>query len=84
MQSRPRGRPKGSGGSAAILASNDVQRSLKMAANLRRHSARAELAILISVEFGLSAGALSRLSVGRIFESGGALNESALLNGISL
>lgn len=72
MKARVRGRPKGSGGgSVAILATSDIRKVLQTVRRLGRYPARAEIAYLLSVEFGFRAGDLALLTVGDLFDGDG-------------
>ena len=80
MVSRLRGRPKGSGGNVATLVLSDVQKALKSARRLGRYSIRNEVALLLSVEFGLRAGDLALLRVGDLFDQGGKLRDKSVIS----
>ena len=73
MERRPRGRPKGRCGKAAILTPIDLTKILNIARGSKRNSARIEVAVMLSVELGLLAGDLAALTVGDLFDLNGAL-----------
>lgn len=71
MGKRPRGRPKGSRGSAAILDSAQALKVLQTARRIDRSSYRLQVALLLSFELGLRASEISRLCVADIYEENG-------------
>jgi integrase/recombinase XerD len=76
MTRRPRGRPKGSGGPVTVLTSDQVRDVLRAAVNSGRYSDRAQLAFLMSIELGLTAGQLAAMRVGDVVDVAGQLLES--------
>lgn len=76
MGKRPRGRPKGSRGSAAILDSAQALKVLQAARRIDRSSYRLQVALLLSYELGLRASEISRLRVGDIYEENGNVGNS--------
>jgi integrase/recombinase XerD len=64
---RPRGRPKGTGGPAAVLTTAEITQVLRTARKSGRYAARAELALTLSFELGLRASELVSLRVGDLF-----------------
>lgn len=73
MSTRPRGRPKGSGARAAILSATDIASIVKTARKVGGFGSRAEVAALLSIEFGLTAGDLCTITTRDLFEPSGEL-----------
>lgn len=71
MGKRPRGRPRGSRGSAAILDSAQALKVLQAARRIDRSSYRLQVAVLLSFELGLRASEIARLCVADIYEGNG-------------
>ncbi|MEW6639015.1 MAG: tyrosine-type recombinase/integrase [Pseudomonadota bacterium] len=70
MKARPRGRPKGYRGAAAVLEPGQVRQLLRAAARTR-HARRAEIALLLSIELGLRASELAALCLSDVFDGDG-------------
>lgn len=76
MGKRPRGRPKGSRGSAAILDSAQALKVLQTARRIDRSSHRLQVALLLSFELGLRASEIAKLCVADIYEGNGNVADS--------
>lgn len=83
MGERPRGRPKGSRGSAAILDSAQVLKVLQTARRIDRSSYRLQVALLLSFDVGLRASEISRLRVADIYEENGNVGNSVRITSSS-
>jgi integrase len=70
MNNRPRGRPKGSSGSAIPLSSDQIKRVLKVARS-ERYADRAELLLSLSIQLGMRATELASLKWIDIYDSNG-------------
>lgn len=77
MGKRPRGRPRGSLGSAAILDSAQALKVLQTARRIDRSSYRLQVALLLSFDLGLRASEISSLCVADIYDGNGNVAESA-------
>lgn len=71
MSKRPRGRPKGSGGAAAILDSAQIKRLFQCAQRMDGSSYRIQVALLLSHELGMRASEISKLRLGDIYNEQG-------------
>ena len=80
MTKRPRGRPKGSAGAAAVLTPDDIRQVLRAARSYGKYSERAETAFMLSIELGLTAGELVVLKAGDLMNTDGHLRRELLLN----
>lgn len=76
MGKRPRGRPRGSHGSAAILDSSQILKVLQAARRIDRSSYRLQVALLLSFDLGLRASEIARLCVADIYEGNGNVANS--------
>lgn len=76
MSKRPRGRPKGSGGTAATLDPSQVKQLLQVAQRLDGATYRRQLALLFSYELGMRASEISRISVGDVYDDAGSVRET--------
>jgi integrase/recombinase XerD len=76
MTKRIRGRPKGSNGPAAILTPAQIRAVLQCARQSGRYRDRAELALILSLEFGLTAGQLVALTAGDLMNRSGCIREA--------
>jgi integrase len=72
MQKRPRGRPRGSRGSAAPLTSDQIKRVRKMARS-ERFADRAELLLSLSIDLGMRATELASLKWTDTFHPNGSV-----------
>jgi integrase len=72
MQKRPRGRPRGSTGSAAPLTADQIKLVLKMARS-ERFDDRAELLLLFSIGLGMRATELASLRWIDVYHSNGSI-----------
>lgn len=82
MGKRRRGRPKGSGGLAAVLDSGQIKRLLQVAQQMDRTSYRVQIALLFSHEIGLRASEISKLSLGDIYTEEGRVRDRLQVNGV--
>lgn len=83
MGKRPRGRPTGSRGSAAILDSVQVLKVLQSARRIDRSSYRLQVALLLSFDLGLRASEISSLCVVDIYDGKGHVAESVRIKSSS-
>jgi integrase/recombinase XerD len=72
MNKRPRGRPKGSSGSAISLSPDQIKRVLKLARS-ERYADRAELLLSLSIQLGMRAIELASLKWIDIYDSNGTV-----------
>jgi integrase/recombinase XerD len=79
MSKRARGRPNGSGGPAAVLTRAQVSEVLRAARSSGRHKDRTELAFILWIEFGLTAGPLAALKIGELIGCDGRVREELKL-----
>jgi integrase len=69
--SKPRGRPPGTTGRAAVLSSAQVKQALRVARSRGRHGARAEAALVVSLALGLRAKELAALKWADVYDDKG-------------
>jgi integrase/recombinase XerD len=79
MSKRPRGRPRGSMGSATPLSSDQIKRVLKIARS-ERFAARAELLLLLSIDLGMRATELASLRWIDVYHSTGSVRSVITAN----
>ena len=68
---RPRGRPPGTTGRAAVLSPNQVRHAFRVARTRGRHAARAEAALAMSIGLGLRAKELAGLKWADVYDEAG-------------
>jgi integrase/recombinase XerD len=71
ISKRPRGRPKGSTGKAAVLSPEQIERVLRVAGAQGRYADRATLALSLSIHLGLRAKELARLKWADVYDEVG-------------
>lgn len=81
MGKRRRGRPKGSGGVAAVLDSGQLKRLLQVAQQMDGGSHRVQVALLISHEVGLRASEISELSLSDVYTEEGRVRDRLRVSG---
>jgi integrase/recombinase XerD len=79
MGKSPRGRPQGSSGPVAVLTPAQVREVQRSARNSGGHCDRAELAFILSMELGLTAGELATLKAGHLIARDGRIREELKL-----
>ena len=72
---RPRGRPTGSSGRAAVLTVAQIRHAFRIAKARVRHGARAETALALSIGLGLRAKELTSLNWADVYETGGRVRK---------
>lgn len=82
MGKRRRGRPKGSGGLAAVLDSAQIKRLLQVAQRMDGASHRVQVALLLSHELGMRASEISKLRLREIYTEQGTLRDRLQVSGI--
>jgi integrase len=80
MTKRSRGRPKGSGGPVVALTPSQIREVARAASRSGRYSDRAELAFLMSIELGLTAGQLAAMRIRDVMGAGGQLRDGLSRN----
>ena len=71
-----KGRPRGSGRSIPILASDQTRTAIENARRLGKFAPRAELLLALSIEVGLRASELPSLTLGDTYEDNGHVREA--------
>lgn len=75
MAKRPRGRPPGTSGRAAVLTSAQIKQVLRLAKVRPRHGARAEAVLALSLGLGLRAKELAALKWSDVYDPAGHVRE---------
>jgi integrase len=81
MNKRGRGRPKGSGGAAAVIDFTQLKCLLQVAERMDRATYRIQIALLLSYEIGLRASEVSKLHLCDIYAEEGSVRERLQVNG---
>ena len=69
--SKPRGRPRGTSGRAAVLTPSQIRQVFKVARSRGRHAARAEAVLAVSMGLGLRAKELAALKWSDVYNGEG-------------